>query len=194
MRTDVDANQRITSLYKTLTVPQRHIRHHCTMAELEAVADLIEGTEDGLADEIGEEAEAELQEEAKAAQANVSTLRKIVDGLKTFITSPTMEKIGLFIAKNVAIGGILYATTYVLKKIVEGGSGDKAAQQQRYKKICALAGIVKDMSEKAKVLLKWLKDHENDTVEVGDGITVLLPGIFYKFTKKMDDVSSVEEL
>lgn len=163
------------------------------MAELEEIGELTDEVDGGIEEE-GEEADKETKEEVEAARESVSTLRNVVDELKELLTGPTMKKIALFVGKNVAIGVILYGVTVVLKKM-EGakGTGNRQAQKQ-HQKISALSGIVKDMSEISTILLKWLKSKEETTVDVGDGITVPLPDVFYKFTVKMNDVSSVKTL
>lgn len=144
----------------------------------------------GTKDQVGDE----LQEEVEAARESVSTLRNVVNEMKELLTGPVLKDIALFVGKNLAIGAILYGVSVVLKKMAETeGSGDPNAQTQ-YQKVSALSELVKAMSEKSSILLKWLQSNQETTVGVGDGITVPLPDLFYQFTVKMNDVSSLKTI
>lgn len=169
------------------------------MAELEAIGELIDEVDGGIEEEgeeageeeSGEEKE-EIEEEVKEARESVGTLRKVVGELKELLTGATLKKLVWFVVKNVAIGAILYGVTVVLKKMgAAKGTGSHKAQKQ-HQKISALSGIVKDLSKISTVLVKWLKSKEGTSVDVGSGIEVPLPDVFYKFTKKMNDVSSLK--
>ena len=156
------------------------------MGEVADVIDLIDGAEGEIGDEIGEEASEELKAEAEAAQENVSALRKIADYFSEIVL-PSLKEGVAFLAKNVAIGAIFYATTVVLKKLSES-TGSQSSKQQ-YKKVHALSLLLKDISETSKVLVNWLKDHKGDTVTL-EGIEIALPAIFFKFTVEMNEVSA----
>ena len=140
-------------------------------------------------DEIGTKGDGseELQEEVEAARESVSALQSVVNEMEELLTGPVLKEIALFVGKNMAIGAILCGVSVLLKKMAEV-EGNPNAQAQ-YQIVSALSGIVKDMSEKSSVLLKWLQSNQDTTVDVGDGITVPLPDIFYQFTEKMNDVS-----
>lgn len=170
------------------------------MAEIfEELGEIIDEAESGITEE-GEEAEEagiseeELEEvEAEVAEAreSVSTLRSVVDTLKSLDIPQVLKDFTIFVGKNAAIGAIFFGVTVLLKKLTAGSGSrtDKQAAQQKLKKTNALSTIIADISKISKTLTEWLKEHQNDEINVGSGITVPLPDIFLKYTKKMEAVS-----
>lgn len=171
------------------------------MAELEEIAEFAEEAEDGFA-EAAEDAEGldpvqeeELQDEVEESKENAGKMQKVIDTLKSLDVVAVLKKFIVFVAEQAAIAVVFSGVSIVLKKILEqgkkSGSGDSEANQQKLAKTKALSALISDISTTSNTLTDWLKDHQSDTITIDEeeGISVPLTDIFFKYTKKMGDVS-----
>ena len=162
------------------------------MAEIEEAVDIVEEVGEEVAEESAEAAaEEEIAEEVAEASENVGKLRSAINTLKEINWGQVVKTFVKFVAKNVAIGAILWGVTVLLNKALKKSSGgEKKDIQKKQKKVTALAKLTSDISNCFKNLSHWMEEKKDVTIDVGDGITVPLPDVFTKYTKPMEKVST----
>ena len=164
------------------------------MAELEEIGEFAEEVE-GCLEETGEgldaEEEEKLEDEVEESKENAGKMKKVIESLKKIDTVAVLRKFTVFVAEQAAIAVVFYGVNVVLKKMFEEGKkrgGDNKANQQKLAKTKALSALISDVSNTSKTLTEWLKDHQSDTITIGDDIIVPLTDIFFKYTKEMAKV------
>ena len=155
--------------------------------------------------EIADEAEAEIEEDAaeegleeeeleeiKIAKENVGKLKSALNSLKEIEWGTVVQQVVKFVAKNLAIGAILWAVNSGLTKLISKSSGiEKEAMQKKQKKIKSLSQLITDISTYFKDLTDWMQAKKNIMVDTGSGFEVPLPDVYTKYTQAMQKVSSL---
>ena len=155
--------------------------------------------------EIADEAEAEIEEDAaeegleeeeleeiKIAKENVGKLKSALNSLKEIEWGTVVQQVVKFVAKNLAIGAILWAVNSGLNKLISKSSGvEKEAMQKKQKKIKSLSQLITDISTYFKDLTDWMQAKKNIMVDTGSGFPVPLPDVYTQYTQAMQKVSSL---
>lgn len=168
------------------------------MAEvIEEIGEFAEEAEEGFdeaaeAEDLSPEEEEEIQEELKEAKVSAGRMQKVIDSLKSIDVPQVLKSFTKFIAKQAAIAVVFSGVNIILRKLIEQGkvSGQSKENQQKLAKTKALSALFDDISTTSNTLTDWLKDHQKDTITL-DGIQIPLTDVFYKYTEKMETVSSM---
>ncbi|XP_072023165.1 uncharacterized protein [Amphiura filiformis] len=146
------------------------------MAEFEEAFEVIEESEEALeseevdaVDDMTEEEKAEFEEEVADAKKNVAELSKDASEFKKFSITEASKKFGSFVAKNVAIGSILYGVNLSLAKLTTGGGSDaeKKSNKNKAAVVKAITTLIKTETDDSKKLREWMDAHKDETVTLG---------------------------
>ncbi|XP_041130745.1 uncharacterized protein LOC121329278 [Polyodon spathula] len=153
---------------------------------IEGVEEAIDGAEEGI-EELPEEIQEEIQAEVAEARVEVEELFKISKTLKTLLeyVTTSIPKIAGFVAKNVAIGSILWGVNVTLHKLLPYEYQSKDLERKRAV-IKALTAVIKNEADLSEKLLKWMKDHKDDMITL-DGFQIPLESIIQKYIGPVSD-------
>ena len=175
----------------------QHDSYFSRMAEFEESLDIIEEAEEGLDGATEEEAEMteeeaeEFKEEIAEAKENVTEMASDAKEFSKFAKfTEAIKSFGLFLVKTAAIGSIFFGVNVLLSKLVKRAQGDKESNKKKRAVVNAITALIQSESGKSKKLLDWLKQHQDDTIEL-DGIPVPLEAIFHKYLGPISDVSII---
>ena len=88
------------------------------------------------------------------------------------------------------IAAIFYGVNVALSKLTAAAKGDaKKEPSQKLQKTKAMSKLLADLQSMLNKLLAWTSKHKNESVDVGDDISVPIPDLFFKYTKPMENVS-----
>lgn len=141
---------------------------------IEGVEEAIDGAEEGI-EELPEEVQEEIEAEVAEARAEVAEFSKVAESLKSLLklVTTSIPKVVGFVAKNVAIGAILWGVNLSLNKLLPHQSSDAKKKRAAIK---ALTTVIKTENDLSQKTLDWMKEHKDDKITL-DGIEVPLESV-----------------
>ncbi|XP_072047690.1 uncharacterized protein [Amphiura filiformis] len=165
------------------------------MAEIEGAFEIIEEAEEGFEDageeveDMTEEEKAEFEEEVEEAKKDVGELKKDAKKFKDLLNTESTKKFAIFVAKNIAVGAILYGVNLALSKLTKAVGGSTAEKKSNKKKMAvvkAITKLIQTETDDSKNLRDWLTKHKDETITLG-GINVPLVSIFHDYLGPISD-------
>ncbi|XP_016317977.1 uncharacterized protein LOC107670028 [Sinocyclocheilus anshuiensis] len=154
----------------------------------DAIEDAVEAFESYTAEgaDLAEEVTEEMAEEIAEAKVEVQEISKESSVIKKCIVnvSTGIKDLGIFMAKNAAIGVILWGVNVTLAKLFPKGQGQ--SEKQKCALIKEVIQVIKTEICISKRMAKWLEDHKEETV-ILDGIEIPLESLISTHIKPVSD-------
>ncbi|TVK90174.1 hypothetical protein Baya_16689 [Bagarius yarrelli] len=170
------------------------------MAEIEAIFEAAEEATEVMETEAEGYSEAEkieIQAETAAARTEINKFSELMsqvsDFLKQFNYKSAALSVSCFIAKNLAIGAILWGVNVTLNKMFAHTSGKSSETKKRMRNVIkALSDLISSEAELNQETLKWMKEHQDDVICL-EGLEIQMEDILKTHLKPIAEASEKAE-